>query len=307
MADPVVRWAGGKNQMMSELMPRLPPRSQFETYYEPFFGGGAVFFALSPDNGYINDLNDRLMNFYREYRNNPEQLIAQNHKLDRKYEKLDEDAQEDFYYSRRDEFNNLRDEKNKSKNKFREAVLFFFLNRTCFNGLYRTNQKGEFNVPKGTKWVQTSAIEANLRKGHRILQNTNISSEDFTYIEPLVGKDDLVFFDPPYPARSNTAKFEHYQPEGFGLEQQKELRDLAISLDERGAYVMITNAMLPDMMELYRIEDLPESFRLIEIQGTRYINSDSTRRTDIGSTDIIVTNYSPFQREIDDFVEQIDT
>ena len=299
--------------MLDKILPRLPSKSQFNRYFEPFVGGGAVFFALEPDNGYINDINPRLINFYEQVKENPEQIISQNFELDDEYEADLDERNEDFYYKKREEFNSMRDGSDSCKKPVREASLLLFLNRTCYNGLYRTNQKGEFNVPVGRKWTRTTVIGPRVRKCHRVLQNTTITQHDFSYVGDKAKENDLVFFDPPYASVRKTGSFEKYTPGGFGVEQHKELRDLAIELSEDGVYVMITNANdeRPDMEKedpvgaLFSEDVMPSEFRKTETSGERRINSDATKRTEIGKTDIIVTNFSPFengnQKQFDDF------
>jgi len=314
MPEPMLKWAGGKRSMLDEILPRLPSKSQFNRYFEPFVGAGAVFFSIQPDNGYINDINPRLINFYEQVKSNPEQIISINRDLDDKYEENLKDNDDGFYYNKRDEFNSLRDGPDHCEDPVREASLLLFLNRTCYNGLYRTNQEGEFNTPVGKKWTRISVIGPRVRKCHRVLQNTTITRNDFSYVGDLATENDLVFFDPPYPSVRKTGSFEGYHPEGFGVDRHEELRDLAIELNERGVYVMITNANDSDntdmakdesVMSLFSAEEMPADFRRTKTPGERYINSDPTKRTGIGDTDIIVTNFSKFefdlQLEFDDF------
>lgn len=305
MAEPVVKWAGGKRAMLDQIMTRLPSKSQVNRYFEPFFGGGAVFFAIQPSNGYINDINPHLVNFYKQIKRNPEQIISKNKEFDDGYKKQFNDDGDEYYYQKREEFNALRDGPEDCEDPIIEASLFLFLNRTCFNGLYRTNEEGDFNVPVGSKWTEVSAIEHRIREAHRILQNTTITRQDFAYVRDHVEENDLVFFDPPYPSVRKTGSFEQYHPGGFDFERHKELQQLAFELDERGAYVMITNASDQKsevdkenyVEKLYSEGLLPESFRKIKAWGERMINSDPTKRTDIGETDIIVTNFSPFEEQ----------
>lgn len=305
MAEPVVKWAGGKRAMLDEIVSRLPSKSRFNRYFEPFFGGGAVFFELEPNNGYINDINPRLINFYKQVKHNPEQIISKNRQFDSEYKKQLEDDNDEYYYEKREEFNSLRDGAEDSKNPIFEASLFLFLNRTCFNGLYRTNGEGDFNVPVGSKWTEVAALEHRIREAHRILQNTTITRKDFVDICDQVEENDLVFFDPPYPSVRETGSFEKYHPGGFDFQRHEELQQLAFELNERGAYVMITNANDQNseidkenyVERLYSEDSLPDSFRKIVAQGKRMINSDSTKRTNIGETDIIVTNFSPFEEQ----------
>jgi len=313
MVEPILKWAGGKRSMLDDILPRLPSTSQFNRYFEPFVGGGAVFFALEPANGYINDINPRLINFYEQVKANPAQIISANKALDDLFEIEDGEIDEDFYYDKRDEFNSLREGPDECENPVREASLLLFLNRTCFNGLYRTNEDGEFNVPVGRKFSKISYIEPRVRKCHRVLQNTTITRQDFTYVREEAEENDLVFFDPPYPSVRQTGSFEQYHPGGFGVDRHKELRDLAIELSEKGVYVMITNANDEDadvakddpVGALFSENAMPAEFRKTGASGERRINSDATKRTDLGETDIIVTNFSPFeiqnQKQFDDF------
>lgn len=302
MAEPILAWAGGKRHMLSDIIWRIPPKDRFDTYFEPFFGGGAVFFALEPTNSYINDINSRLMNFYRQIRQSPEQIIMANREFDRELEALDEKEQKEIYYEYRDEFNSLRTESGECKDEFREAVLMLFLNRTCWNSLYRTNQNGEFNVPMGSKWTRIAGIEDQIRESYQVLRNTTIDSNDFTYVKELAEEDDFVFFDPPYPRESKTAQFNQYDPSGFGEKEQIELRDLALELDRRGTDVLLTNG--PSAEQFYReYDEFYERFRISHIRGERRINSDETKRNNIGDTDIIVSNFDPFieQQTFDEF------
>lgn len=302
MGEPFLSWAGGKRHMLDEILRRLPPKDQFGTYFEPFFGGGAVFFALEPSNGHINDINDRLMNFYRQVRNKPERIISENEKLDAELEGLDRETQKEIYYDYRDEFNSLRTEDNECKDEFREAVLMLFLNRTCWNSLYRTNTDGEFNVPMNSKWTRISGIKDRIREGYKVLEDTKITSQDFKEIMDKPKANDLVFFDPPYPEESKTASFNEYDPSGFGDTDQRDLRDIALELDRRGVNVLITNG--PSAERFYtENEEFYEEFRITRFNGERRINSDETRRQNIGATDLLVSNFDPFieQRTFEDY------
>jgi len=303
MAEPILRWAGGKRQMLDNILSRLPPRNKYETYYEPFFGGGAVFFALEPANGHINDFNKPLMDFYAQYREKMDDILRENKRLDDQIHRYSsEEEKKDFYYTRRREFNELQN--GPAKDKFREAVLFLFLNRTCWNGLYRTNEDGDFNVPMKEKLIKTESIENKLRKGKRVLQNTTITADDFTIIEDKVGENDLIFLDPPYVEKSKTEQFDEYGTGGFSMEQQKKVRDLALDFHKRGAYVMITNSTKAE--EIYvNHDEFYEHFRILPMKAKRTINSDSSRRIEIGDTDLIVTNSPQFweQKNFSDFRE----
>lgn len=281
MVEPILKWAGGKRQLLSSITAVFP--ESFNHYHEPFFGGGAVFFSLEPEDGTINDLNQRLMDFYRMVKRWPEDLIEEN---------TTHEHTEDYYYQVRDEFNDLRDLEEKSKSDaIREASLLLYLNRTCFNGLYRENSNGEFNVPFGSysnpNWIQADRIRAM----SRVIQDTEIRNEDFEYVRDVTEPNDLVYFDPPYQPVSTTADFTDYHAEGFTKADQTRLRDLAIDLSERDVYVVASNS--PPVAALY--EDYDE-FDVQEVDASRSINSDGANRGDVA--EILITNVpSAMQRE----------
>ena len=274
MVEPILKWAGGKRQLLSEITAQFP--RDYERYHEPFVGGGAVFFNLSPENGSINDLNARLINFYRVVRDHPEALIAENktHEHD-----------DDYYYDARDEFNALRVEGAPAsrEDRIREASLLLYLNRTCFNGLYRENQSGEFNVPFGSysdpNWVQAERIRA----VSDILRNTTIHCGDFEYVREEAAPTDLAYFDPPYEPVSSTANFNDYHADGFDKDDQRRLRDLAVALDERDVSVVLSNS--PPVAELY---EPYEAFDVTVVDATRSINSDGTGRGEVA--EVLISN-----------------
>lgn len=274
MVEPILKWAGGKRQLLSEITAQFP--RNYERYHEPFVGGGAVFFNLSPEDGSINDLNPRLINFYRIVRDHPEALITENktHEHD-----------DDYYYAARGEFNALRAEgaPDSREDRIREASLLLYLNRTCFNGLYRENQSGEFNVPFGSysdpNWVQAERIRA----VSDILQNTTIHCGDFEYVREEATPADLAYFDPPYEPVSSTANFNDYHADGFDKDDQRRLRNLAVNLDERDVSVVLSNS--PPVAELY---EPYEAFDVTVVDATRSINSDGTGRGEVA--EILITN-----------------
>jgi DNA adenine methylase len=274
MVEPILKWAGGKRQLLAEITAQFPV--EFDRYHEPFIGGGAVFFDLEPEGGSINDLNDRLVTLYEVIRDrDPETLIAEN----RTHE-----HSEEYYYDARDEFNALHEVDDKTDDqRLREASLFVYLNRTCFNGLYRENSSGEFNVPVGRyanpDWVQAERIRAL----HEVLQDTTIHNEDFAYVREEATAGDLVYFDPPYEPVSTTANFTDYYAEGFDKDDQKRLRDVAVELDEMGASVVLSNS--PPVGQLYEGYD---QFTVTVVQATRAINSDADGRGEVA--EVLITN-----------------
>jgi len=279
MVQPVLKWAGGKRQLLSEITARFP--ESYDRFHEPFFGGGAVFFDLAPEEGSINDINRRLVTLYRVVQQHPERLVEDN----RTHEHSD-----DYYYDARDEFNDLHAVDDKTdEERVREASLFVYLNRTCFNGLYRENQNGEFNVPVGNyanpDWVQAERIRA----VSDALRDTAIHNEDFEYVREAATTGDLVYFDPPYQPVSTTADFNDYHAEGFDRDDQRRLRDLAVDLDEAGVRVVLSNS--PPVAELY---EEYEAFEVEIVQATRAINSDGDGRGEVA--EVIISNVPTDER-----------
>lgn len=300
MPKPVLKWAGGKRQILREIRACLPPESDVSTYHEPFFGGGALFFKTWPHSSgsTINDINERLMNFYNIVRDHPKELIENLKTFDRPEAGADPLREysnkswkgkdiDQYYYQQRELFN--RRPRDKEFDEVEEAALFMYLNRTCYNGLYRENQSGEFNVPIGrhssADWVQASRIT----QASRALENADIYCDDFSYVLDHAGEDDLVYFDPPYKPVSRTSSFVEYSSEEFDTEEQERLRDITVKLVDIGAYVVISNS--PPMRDLY--QNLNE-FQVHDVGAKRHINSDSDGRGEVG--EIIVTNVSEDNR-----------
>lgn len=285
MAKPILKWAGGKRQILHEIRSCFP-RSGYEAYHEPFFGGGAVFFELSPDNGTINDINPRLVNFYKQVRDNPEGLIKQC----RNYQGRNT---EEEYYKFRDRFNKLR-EHGVLSNPLEEAALLLYLNRTCYNGLYRENSSGEFNVPFGDQPEDVDVVrEKRIKEVSNSLQGTEIYKKNFSYVENEAESGDLVYFDPPYKPVSKTANFAEYTADGFDHDDQKELRNVAIRLAKEKVHVVISNS--PPAETLYDSDEedkVPENmFYIRPVDARRSINRNGDDRT--GATEILITTVPP--------------
>jgi DNA adenine methylase len=292
MTKPVLKWAGGKTQILHEITPRLP--SEYNHYHEPFFGGGAVFFALQPPNGTINDLNSRLMNFYRVIRDEDriDDFIKACKQHQEAIDDLGKESTEEYYYARRDEFNSLR-QNGLCRNEVKEASLLLFLNRMCYNGLYRENQSGEYNVPFGSRYDADVVREGRVRDVHRALQGTDIRNQDFTYVRHVAREGDAVYMDPPYKPVSDTANFEDYLAGGFGAEKQRDLRDLAVELHQKGVKVTISNSW--PARKLYEGDDIPDEIDWEPITANRSINRNGDDRT--GTKEIIVTNIPVDERQ----------
>lgn len=312
MVDPVLKWAGGKRQILHEIRACFPPESCVNSYHEPFFGGGALFFKTGPHapGSTINDINERLMSFYEVVRDRPRELIETLKGFDapesdpdpnRPFSETNRKGKEidQYYYQQRELYNNRPN--GEEYDKVEEAALLMYLNRTCYNGLYRENQSGEFNVPIGrhsdTDWVQSSRI----LEAHHALQEVGVNCGDFSYVLDHATENDLVYFDPPYKPVSHTSSFVEYSSEEFDTEQQERLSEVAVELNEIGAYVVISNS--PPMRDLYQYLD---EFQIHDIGANRHINSDSDGRGEVG--EIIVTNVAEDNRRektayLDQFVE----
>lgn len=296
MATPVLKWAGGKRQLLEELYKRFP--TDYGTYHEPFFGGGALFFDLEPSGGTINDTNTRLINFYQHVREQPEALIQRLTEFDppesqpnpelpfvntnRKGKEI-----KNYYYQQRERFNNRVH--GEEFDPLEEAALLLYLNRTCFNGLYRENSSGDFNVPIGgyanPDWVRADEIRA----ASDVLTGVKIRNQDWTYVLEEADPGDLVYFDPPYEPMSPTEYFNDYSAEGFGKDDQRELCEKAYELAEDGVYVIISNSGVT-----YGMYD--EVGFYVDVEGaTRSINSDGESRDEVN--EIIATNVPQDNRQ----------
>ena len=274
MAKPILKWAGGKRQIIEEVMNHFPKDYANRTYHEPMVGGGAVFFRLEPRKGTINDINKRLMNFYRVVRDNPTELIDANktHKVTK-----------DYFYKARDRFNVTV--KGKRLDPIEEASLLLFLNRTCFNGLYRENSAGGFNVPFGKYKNPDFIQEHSILVATKLLKPLDIFDGDFNYILKKAKRNDLVYIDPPYHPLSITSSFTSYYRDDFGLEEQVRLKDTFIKLDKKGVMIVLNNSNAPQVRRLYEGID---GIQITDIRARRAINSNGSKRGEVG--EIIVTN-----------------
>ncbi|WP_436925081.1 DNA adenine methylase [Halosimplex amylolyticum] len=300
MAQPVLKWAGGKRQLLDALYARFP--ASFDRYHEPFFGGGAVFFDLEPAAASVNDTNPRLVNFYEQVRDRPEALIERlrefrdpesdpDPELAFAAETRRGDAVEQYYYQQRARFNERaygEDWPESDDDRLEEAALLLYLNRTCYNGLYRENSDGGFNVPIGRyadpDWVQAERI----REAARALRGTEVRNGDFGYVLDAADPGDLVYFDPPYEPMSPTADFAEYSAEGFGRADQERLLEVARELDERGVSVVLSNSGVT-------YDRYDEAGFSVEREGaTRAINSDASSRGEVD--EIVATNVPSGER-----------
>ena len=271
---PFVKWAGGKRQLLTQIKERMPEK--YNNYFEPFVGGGAVTFALLPENALINDINKALINAYRQICNAPEVFLKAIKKLDNE---MWEDGKE-YYYFLREHYN---DKLMKTEFDVELAALFVFINKHCFNGLYRVNGKGLFNVPYNNS-RRVSVDENLIMEISEYLQSVKIMDGDFEVACKEAKGGDFVFIDSPY-APLNPTSFESYTKEGFDIESHKRLAKLFDELTARGCYCMLTNHNTDLINELYD----NKGYRIDVVSVKRMINSDASNRV---GEEVIICNYS---------------
>ncbi|MBD2507007.1 DNA adenine methylase [Nostoc muscorum FACHB-395] len=263
---PFLKWAGGKSRLIQQYIPYFP--KSYKNYYEPFLGGGAVFFYLQPKTATLTDINAELINTYCCVRDRVEELISllKEHKI--RHNK-------DYYYSVR---------KNYGGTDIEKAARLIYLNKTCFNGLYRVNSQGKFNVPLGRYENPNICPDVLLRTASEALSTSKIKHTNFIdVLNYATNSDDFIYFDPPYYPVSETSYFTAYSSYRFAEEQQVELKDVFEKLAERGVKVMLSNSDCEFIRNLYN------SFNIHTISASRAINSNAKKRGKI--TELLVTSY----------------
>lgn len=270
---PFIKWAGGKRQLLAQIKERLP--ESFHRYYEPFVGGGAVVFELLPENAVINDINRALVNAYRQICYSPDEFLQETGRLD---DGMWEDGKE-YYYSLRKRYN---DKLMKEEFDLELAALFVFVNKHCFNGLYRVNGKGQFNVPYNNSRL-ASVDEESIRAISAYLKKITIMEGDFEQACAEAKKGDFLFLDSPY-APLNPDSFESYTKEGFDVDSHRRLAGLFDELTGRGCYCMLTNHNTDFIHELYG----NKGYTIDVVSVKRMINSDASKRV---GEEVIIRNY----------------
>jgi DNA adenine methylase len=269
---PLLKWVGGKRQLIREIDRYLP--QEFTTYYEPFVGGGAVLFHLHPSKAVINDSNEELINVYRVVRDSPDDLIVdlRNHRNEKEY----------FYEIRSIDRDPLR---YKALSKVERASRIIFLNRACFNGLFRVNQAGEYNTPFGRYKNPDFVNEKTLRAVSSYLNKNSVKILNGSYKKALRGirKGSLVYFDPPYDPLSESSSFTGYTRGGFGKIEQEELKECCDLLHGKGVKFLLSNSATAFIKDLYRNYDVSI------IEARRAINSKAHKRGPV--SEVLVKNY----------------
>lgn len=263
-AKPFLKWAGGKKRLLPELLKYVP--TEYNNYYEPFLGGGSLFFALRPKKAYLSDLNEELINTYEQIKVDVDEVIKYLKKM--KYDKK-------AYYRIRGM--SLR-------NNSRRAARFIYLNRACWNGLYRVNPRGKFNVPFGRYENPTICNEENLKNVGKVLKKAVIKNCDFGKIVHKASKDDLIYFDPPYTTAYRNNGFIKYNSKLFSLKDQIRLRNAVRELDKKGCNILISNA------NHKFIENLYKGYSIKIMKRKSLIAGKKEKRREI--TELIIRNFN---------------
>jgi DNA adenine methylase len=272
LVTPVLKWVGGKRQLMTEIKKYIPLK--FSTYYEPFVGGGALFFELQPKKAVINDVNEELINLYLVIMNNVEELIVDLTRY--------ENTEECFYTTRELD----RDEETyKLLTPIQRASRMHFLNKTCYNGLFRVNSSGQFNTPFGNYKNPNITNEITLRAVNKYFKEASITFLNTDFEDALKGirKGGFVYFDPPYDPLSDSSSFTGYSKGGFDRDEQVRLKSLCDKLNKQGIKFLLSNSATSFIKELYK------DYRIEIIKAKRAINSQGDKRGEID--EVLVRNY----------------
>lgn len=259
-ARPFLKWVGGKRSILPELIKRLP--KEYNSYCEPFLGGGALYFAIKPDRAYLSDINFHLILTFQAVKDDPKQLIH--------YLKIHErNHSKEYYYKARVRLFKERD-------KIKIAGLFIYLNKTCFNGLYRVNSQGGFNVPMGDYKNPLIVDEKNLLEVSRVLQTADIKQHDFLQIKPQ--KDNFYYLDPPYHET-----YDGYNGKGFGDNEHIKLSEFCKDIDKKGGYFMLSNSDTELVRSLYK------GYNIEKVLASRSVSCKAHQRGK--ENELIIRNY----------------
>lgn len=269
---PILKWVGGKRQLMDEILSRLP--QEYNNYYEPFLGGASVLLSIKPEVSFVNDINAELINVYEVVKSEKKELIEslKNHKNESEY-----------FYEVRSIDREL--EKYKRLNKVERASRIIFLNKTCYNGLYRVNSRGELNAPFGKYKNPLICDEQNINEVSEYFNENNITflNEDFENFLSRCESGDFVYLDPPYDPVSDSASFTGYSASGFSRHDQERLKNICDELDRKGVYFMLSNSSTSFIKKLYA------DYNIELVDAKRNINSKGTKRGSV--KEVLVRNY----------------
>ena len=290
VAKPFIKWVGGKSQLIEEIREKYP--SKIEKYCEPFVGGGAVLFDVlshyQPKTVLINDINKELINTYAQIKNNCPEMITQLSKLQNIYKNHSLEENKVFFYEKRTRYNELKINGNEAEN-LEKAVLFIFLNKTCFNGLYRVNSKGLFNVPFNNTKNPRLCDKENLRVCSELLQNVEMKVCDYKECKSFIDEKTFVYIDPPYRPLTQTAAFTSYSENGFSDKEQIELGTFITDISNKGAKVVASNSDPKNADETDNFfDDLYSHFEIERVSALRMINSNAKKRGAIN--ELLISN-----------------
>lgn len=270
-ARPFIKWVGGKGRLRHALMALLPPGVELMRHVEPFVGGGALFFARQPERALLCDINRDLIGTYESVRDEAQAVIRHLRRLSRSHDKT-------HYYGLRERYNQRR-----TRSRAERAAHFIYLNKTCFNGLYRVNRRGEFNVPMGRYKSPRILDEEALLAASAQLASAELLCTPFEELIGRVRPGDFVYLDPPYEPLTRTANFTSYAQDGFSQDDQRRLRDVVRELDRRGAKVMLSNSDVPFIRQLYR------GMRIDQVMAPRAVSCVGSKRGAVAEA--VVRNY----------------
>ena len=267
--EPFLRWAGGKRQLVHILRSELPKDISDRTYVEPFLGAGSLFFDVQPSEAILSDANESLIATYRQIKRSPKEVLLYLRKLIASHSS-------DHYYRVRKLYNS------NARTSPEQAARFIYLNKTCFNGIFRVNVRGEFNVPKGSKEFVSAPSDDQLEAIRKALRRAKLNPCDYRQTLAAATERWFVYLDPPYPALNGTAYFTHYTADRFHNDQQKLLADECRRLHNLGALFLLSNADLPEIRKLY------SGFRIESIPVRRYISCKGER---LRVSELLIKNY----------------
>ena len=291
---PFIKWVGGKGQLLSEINKLYPVElgKNINKYAEIFLGGGAVLFDILSkyklDEIYISDKNLELINTYKSIRDNVDILIKSLKEMEEQYIPLNNEDRKIYYYEKREEYNSLKI--NSEMNNIEKAILFIFLNKTCFNGLYRVNKKGKFNVPMGAYKKPKICDEENLKNVSLTLRNVKIVYADYRESEKFIDDKTFVYIDPPYRPLNITSSFTSYTENDFNDKEQIELAEYINVLNKKGAKIVISNSdpKNNDIDDNF-FDKLYKNYNINRVKATRMLNSNASLRGAIN--ELLITNY----------------
>jgi DNA adenine methylase len=274
---PLLKWAGGKRVIAPTLVSHFPANWNSGAYFEPFIGGAALYLHLEPSRAQISDLNERLIGFYKHVRDSPEALVQGILQIAANFDSTDPDSKNEFYLGLRSNFNQTKPDSIDS------SIGVYSLNKLCFNGLYRENAKGFYNVPFGQKKVFPEVVPNDFYEMSSLLKSTEILHCTFSDAVKTAVPGDFVYFDPPYIPLEGTPSFTAYQAGGFGVESQIELSELMTHLAQRGVNAMTSNSSAALCYETFKVH------RIEEIQAPRMVSATSAGRGSI--KELVIMNY----------------